>query len=258
MNNKLIDKKYEDINLTAYFTDSTFSKKDENNILIKELKFQKKILLFGNVNNDNYKYLYVEITPIGNFTDVENSFFGLEIRSNTEPFSHKFQTLGPSKYFYAKMDKKTNQFSYILKGIKTNNEMYIEFASCSNETFEIVFQKEIDDDEPTVISYTKEENYGRTLYHITDTNSTLYVNMTILRKEKNENLEEDSFYVVKYVCIEKYAMYTQYYTSSPISAEYSSTNNNISIFWGGMHDQKDYYVSPIFYISFYDTKKLNF
>ena len=51
-------------------------------------------------------------------------------------------------------------------------------------------------------------------------------------------------------------MYTQYYTSSPITAEYSSTNNNISIFWGGMHDQKDYYVSPIFYISFYETQFL--
>lgn len=53
-------------------------------------------------------------------------------------------------------------------------------------------------------------------------------------------------------------MYTQYYTSSPISAEYSSTNNNISIIWGGVHDQKDYYVSPIFYISFYGMKKTQF
>ena len=105
--------------------------------------------------------------------------------------------------------------------------------------------------------HSKEENYGRTLYFINETNGSYYVNMTITRKEKNENLGQASFYVVKYIDIDRYKSYTKYSINSPINADYSSSNNNISVYLGGMHEQKESYVSPTYYIAFYDADKVN-
>ena len=122
--------------------------------------------------------------------------------------------------------------------------MYIEFASCSNDTYETEFYKEDKDFTKRIkLNFTSEENSGRTLFTINETNGSYYVNMTIIRIKSSEFNKGISFYTVKYTHSSRYSSNQKFTVSSPIQAEYSSSNNTVSLSWGGMHDQGDNYVS---------------
>ena len=244
----LVDDNYTQLFIKAYYTDSSFSQKDSEGIEIKELPFEQTFMVFGTITTKKYSYLVVQVSTKG---EGKYEYWGLSIRSSTQPELYKYQVLSPRKYFYDVIDN-NNASLYLLKKQESLDSIVVEFASCSNDTFTIEFY-DFEKDSP--LNFTTGESSGRFYYTIKNEGIKSYIKMSVKLEKVSEFNNSTSFFMLKYMYIEYSRPYTFYDISSPIQTSYSSTNNNMSISWGGMHNANNY-VKPTYYLSFYDKNKV--
>ena len=245
----LVNDNYTQLIIKAYYTDSSFSIKDSDGIEIKELPFEQTFMVYGTIIEKKYSYLVVQVSTKG---EGSFTFWGLSVRSSTQPELYKYQVLSPRKFFYDVVDN-NNASLYLLKKQESLDSIVVEFASCSNDTFKVEF---FDFDKDSPLNVTAGESSGRFYYQINYEGISRYIKMSVKRDKVSEFNNSTSFFMLKYMYIEySKRAYTFYDISSPIQTSYSSITNNMTISWGGMHNANDY-VKPTYYLSFYDKNKV--
>ena len=139
------------------------------------IKFETQPLMtFRDSNSNNFKkfdYVYLKLTE--KEKQLINQTFKVEIYSYTNNIDLEIQNLIVDKYHYNRINSKINatQF-YSLKTKPVILTVYIEFASCSDDLYELTFYYyELDDDKKTKIwkivpkeRITIVEKDGKTIY----------------------------------------------------------------------------------------------